>query len=51
MDVRDTIIQRVTAALQAQGQQGDVITAVQDVLVINVFVFSLINSNKLWHKK
>lgn len=36
MDIRDTIIQRVTAALQAQGQQDDVIAAVQDVLVIQL---------------
>ena len=36
MDIRDTIIQQVTAALQAQGQQGDVITVVQDVLVIQL---------------
>lgn len=36
MDARETIIQRVTAALQAQGQQDDVIAAVQDVLVIQL---------------
>lgn len=36
MDIRDKIIQSVTAALQAQGQQNDVIAAVQDVLVIQL---------------
>ena len=36
MDARDTIIRAVTAALQAQGQQGDVIAVVQDVLVIQL---------------
>lgn len=36
MDIRDTIIRAVTAALQAQGQQDDVIAAVQDVLVIQL---------------
>ena len=36
MDIRDTIIRAVTAALQAQGQQESVIAAVQDALVIQL---------------
>lgn len=36
MDIRETIIQRVTAALLSQGQQEEVIAAVQDVLVIQL---------------
>lgn len=36
MDIRDKIIQSVTAALQAQGQQESVIAAVQDALVIQL---------------
>lgn len=36
MDIRDKIIQSVTAALQVRGQQDDVIAAVQDVLVIQL---------------
>ena len=36
MDIRDKIIQSVTAALQAKRQQESVIAAVQDALVIQL---------------
>ena len=36
MDIRETIIQHVTAALQAQGHQDDVIATVQDILAIEL---------------
>lgn len=36
MDIRDTIIQAVTAALQKIGQQDNVIAVVQDVLVMQL---------------
>lgn len=36
MDIRDKIIQSVTAALKDQGQQNDMIAAVQDALVIEL---------------
>lgn len=36
MDIRETIIQRVTAALQRIGQQDNVIAVVQDVLVMQL---------------
>lgn len=36
MDIRDTIIQAVTAALQRTGQQDNVIAIVQDVLVMQL---------------